>query len=274
MPENNHSNLRREKRLPVDSLILPFLGTRVSDQQTFQYIILDTSRSGAGIAIPKWVIAREKVNSGEQINLHLPFRFAKETFNRGTVAWERWQDDIQAQKLGVHLDQKVPGYYPVLIDLDSGNLQVDLSEFESESDLLVRVIKDAFLLKKGVRIYFHHLVPYFSRVAGVSAQEYAELKDALLVDIGNRIEANLSGLEELHQKATTTDLSGGKAAAFLDLEELRVMVDSEFYSDLFSAAFPGDLVGQYIRAIKILEQRLFYNYNTAVMLYIRSANLS
>ena len=259
--------------MPIESLTLPFLGTRVSDHQAFQYIIMDTSQKGAGIAIPQWVVAREKLNSGERLNLHLPFKFNQESYNQGTVAWERWQEDIQAQRLGVQLDQKVPEYYPVLIDLKSGDLQVDLSEFESGGELLVKIIKDAYLLKRGVKVYYSHLVPYLSRVAGVSAKQFSELKSVLLDDIGHRIEANLQGLGQLYRQAGETDLSGGKAAAFLDLEQLRVLVESEFYTGLFNVALPGELVGQYVGAIKVLEQRLFYSYNTAVMLYIRSANM-
>ena len=159
---NNPGEHRREDRLPVASLNLPFLGTRSSDSQAFQYLILDTSTSGAGIVIPQWVMARERVNSGERVRLNLPFKMDKELYNRGVVAWERWDEEILGQKLGIRLDKTVPDYYPVRIDLQTGDLQIDLGEFKSGGDLLARVIKDAYLLKKGVRIYYSHLVPYSS----------------------------------------------------------------------------------------------------------------
>lgn len=270
----SNNEQRKNNRLPINSLTLPFLGTRVEDHQSFQYVILDTSQQGAGIAIPQWVMSRERVNLGERINLHLPFRFNHESYNCGTVTWEQWQEDIQSQRLGVHLDQKVPDYYPVLIDLTSGDMQVDLSDFYSEGELLLRVIKDAYLLKRGVKVYYSHLVPYFSRVAGLSKSDFNELRNIFLNDVGQRIAANLEGLEQLYQRASHTDLSGGNVAVFLDLEQLRVWVESEFYSELFNLALPGEMVSQYIMAIKTLEQRLFYNYNTAVMLYIRSVNMS
>ena len=271
---NNPGEHRREERLPVESLTLPFLGTRLSDFQPFQYLILDTSQSGAGIVIPQWVMARERMNRSERVSLNLPFKIDRELYNQGAVAWERWEDEIQGQKLGIKLDKTVPDYYPVRIDLKSGDLQMDLGEFRSGGDLLIRVIKDAYLLKKGVRIYYSHLVPYFSRVAGVSHEEFEQLKDIFLSDLVRRLDSNLAGLKELHLDAASRDMDGGQAAAFLDLEELRVLVESEFYSELFHAAFPGEMVDQYIGAIKVLEQRLFYNYNTVVMLYIRSVNMA
>ena len=270
---DNSAENRREERLSVESLSLPFLGTRLADFQAFQYIILDTSESGAGIVIPQWVMARERVNHGERVGLNLPFKMNRHLYNQGSVAWERWDGDIQGQKLGIHLDKTVPTYYPVHIDLGSGDLQVSLDTFKSDGDLLIRVIKDAFILKKGVKIYYSHLLPYFSRVAGVSKGEFEELKELFLSDVANRLETNLTGLEEIYRNAASLDLSGGRAAAFLDLEQLRTFVESEFYAELFASAFPGEMVNQYIDAIKILEQRLFYNYNTAVMLYMRSVNL-
>ena len=108
----------------------------------------------------------------------------------------------------------------------------------------------------------------------MSREEFEELKEIFLSDVARRLESNLAGLLSLSREASSMDLEGGRAAAFLDLEQLRVLVESEFYSELFASAFPGEMVGQYIGAIKVLEQRLFYNYNTVVMLYIRSVDMA
>ncbi|KMY67650.1 hypothetical protein AAU61_07015 [Desulfocarbo indianensis] len=259
---------RREERLAVSSFTLPFLGTRVADHQTFQYVLIDTSSRGAGIALPRWALARESLNNGDLVNLHLPFHLHGETFDAGPVAWTRWSDDLDAQICGVRLENPVPSYYPVLLDLEGGGVEVDLAEFSGQAGLLAMVIKDAFLLKKGVHIYLRHLVPYFSRVGGFNQEEYKALKSMLLDDIVSRVSQHEKELGDLRK--LVAGLGDSEVAAGLDLEHLRELVESELYLELFRIAFESDVVNQYLEAIKTLEGRLYYNYNTCVMLYLRS----
>jgi len=259
---------RREDRLAVTSFTLPFLGTREADHQTFQYVLIDTSRRGAGIALPRWVLARESLNKGDAVNLHMPFHLHGETFDAGTVAWTAWRDDLDSQTCGVSLERPVPSYYPVRLSLEGGGVEVDLTDFSGQADLLARVIKDAYFLKRGVRIYLRHLVPYFSRIGGFTHEEYEALKSMFLDDVVTKVDQHQKELDELHQIAAQLDDS--ETAAILDLEGMRSMVESELYLELFRTTFESEMVGQYLDAIKTLEQRLYYNYNTCVMLYLRS----
>jgi len=267
-PESQGLEQRREDRLEVTSFTLPFLATREADHQTFQYILVDTSKRGAGIALPRWVLARERLNKGDAVNLHMPFHLHGETFDAGTVAWIAWRDDLDAQTCGVNLLRPVPAYYPVRLSLEDGGVEVDLSGFTSQVGLLARVIKDAYLLKKGVHIYLRHLVPYFSRIGGFAPEEYQALKTMFLDDVVARVDQHQKELDELQQIVAKLDDS--QTATILDLEGMRSMVESELYLELFRITFESDMVGQYLDAIKTLERRLYYNYNTCVMLYLRS----
>ena len=261
---------RREERLAVQSLTLPFLGSREEDHQSFQYLLLDTSQHGASIAIPKWALARERLNKNDVINLHVPFRLHDETFDQGRVMWARWQDEYDAQVCGIKLEEAAPLIYPIFITLGRAGASVSLEDFNQASGLLADVLKDAYLLKKGVGVYLEHLIPYSSRVAEYSRQDFAQLREVLFEDIYQRVREHAKGLEDLFDKVRVEGLSEAQAAAFLDLEALRELVESELYFGLFETTFESELLSQLIKAIKNLEKRLYYNYNTVVMIYLRS----
>ena len=64
---------RRENRLEVASIVLPFLGSRENDFSPFQYLLSNLSPHGAKILIPRWLALRERLNPGEVIDFHAPF---------------------------------------------------------------------------------------------------------------------------------------------------------------------------------------------------------
>ena len=264
---------RKHERLPVESLVLPFLATRASDKQAFQYLLLDTSPEGAGIAIPSWALAREHLNPGERVNLHLPFRLHEKTMDQGEVRWARWRDDIQSLTCGVLLDGEAPAYYPVELSLEQAKVGIDLGQFASAGHLARRIFKDLCLLKRGLLIYLNHLAPYFSRVARVSRKDFKLLRDLLFDEVMVKTQLQYEGLQEIHQGFTQEGAEQERLAS-LDLEALRELVVSEMYLDLYENALDSQLASQHLQAIKTLEARLFYNYNTIVMLYLQSLTSS
>ncbi len=62
--------------------------------------------------------------------------------------------------------------------------------------------------------------------------------------------------------------------AGLDLEELRELSTSELSSAIFQTAFAGDLAARQLAAIKTLEKRLYGNYNSIIMIYLRLSGKS
>ena len=56
----------------------------------------------------------------------------------------------------------------------------------------------------------------------------------------------------------------------IDLEELRRTMEPEIYIELFDLALGPETSSMYLDSIKALENRLYANYNTMVMLYIQS----
>lgn len=259
------SDSRRFKRLGIASVVLPFMGQRTNDFQPFQYMLVDVSQGGVGISIPRWLASRERLHMDNEINLHVPFSMDGTTLTIGSVVREQWYADDEEQKIGLQLTRGAPDKYGVFFEIDSREIAIDLGGMKTLENILLRVVKDSVLLKRGVLIYLRHLSAYFSRLGEYTPEEYHAFRETVLGDIDQRVRENMRYLETLRQACLDRPKAGFET---LDLEELRRAMEPELYLDLFRAALGDDTAALYLRAIKDLEGRLFSNYNTMVMLYI------
>jgi hypothetical protein len=256
---------RQFKRVGIESVVLPFFGLRLTDYEPFQYLLQDVSQGGVGIAIPRWLVRRERLNMGDQINLHVPFSMDGATLAIGEVVREGWFPDDEGQKVGLRLTGSSPNAYGVFFEADSRELAFDLGVVGGLEDILIRVVKDSALLKRGILIYLRHLASYFSRLGEYSPEEYEQFRETVIDDVRGRVQEHAEYLDVLR-----ADCRKAPEAAFqrLDLEELRRAMEPELYLDLFRHALGDETASLYLRAIKGLEGKLFSNYNTMVMLYI------
>ncbi len=259
---------RHEQRLAIETAILPFLGSRDEDYQTFQYIIQDFSRNVVSIAIPSWVQSREKLYSNDEINLHLPFKFEGQSRNQGCVTWEKWDADMGAQMCGIALNRHSPETYPVFISLDTKEFVIDLEGFRYPEKLILQFLKDSVLLKKGMLIYLEHLTAYFTRVSEFKKEEFALFRETIIDHIKQGLEKNLDYLNNIYVKAVELENAAKDIMGLLDIDELRKSIESELYIDLFGSAVSFEVVSRYLRALKILEKKSYSNYNTLAMLYL------
>lgn len=268
------SNQRHEERTVIASLVFPFLGSRELDHAFFQYLPIDISPAGLQIIIPNWVVDRDRLRNGDRINLHVPFRFGNAIYNEGVVVWTRWDEEAGGQCCGVAMDQKILAHYPIFIELgadSSPSIGLDLQNFKTAGQLLLQFLKDAILLKKGVRIYLKHLGSYFSRIVDVPSEDYQQLKTFLFEDLDNKVAMNQAKLEALHEVVRGAGDIDKKMARYVDLEELRQMMESEIYIDVLKSAFAATETGMpLLDAIKTLEKKQYANYNAIVMLYVQS----
>lgn len=258
---------RRAKRLDVESVVLPFLGSRAEDYQTFEYLLQDVSMEGVGIAIPRWVVARENLRLGERLHLHLPFELSGRMLHSGIVTWERWDEEQDAQLVGVVLDSYAPALYPVYVSVDTKEVAIDLEGFPGLEHILARVLKDSLLLKRGILIYLKHLTAFFSRVCDLDREGYALFREVIIEDVRAKVLANADHLTALQPR------TGEEEAGILDrldLAELRQAMEPELYVDMFRAALGDETVALFLKAIKELERKLLSNYNICVLLYINS----
>lgn len=258
------SEAREFRRVGIESVVLPFMGSRTSDYQPFQYMLRDMSQGGVGIAIPRWLVGRERLNMGDEVNLHVPFSMDGSELAIGEVVREFWDAENDEQVIGVRLTKGSPNTYGVFFEADSRDIAFDLG-MEGLEGLLTRVLKDSVLLKRGILIYLRHLASYFSRLGEYTPEEYEVFRETVIDDTRVRIKEHLVYIEELHGSCCDISTSGFER---MDLEELRQAMEPELYIDLFRAALGDDTASLYLRAIKELEGKVFSNYNTIVMLYI------
>jgi hypothetical protein len=269
MNQTPHSELRSSKRLDVSSTVLPFIGSRESDHQPFQYLLQDISAGGVKIAIPAWLASREHLPRGERVAFHLPFLMGGAVMDEGVVSWERWDQEQESQLVGLSLDRVAAPAYPILLTVSQDGLALDLAGLDLPGGMLAAVLKDCMLLKRGILIYLKHMAAFFSRVSDLSREDYAEFRALVLDEVRDRVASNASWFEALLGRL---DQDGGirdEQVQELDLEELRQVAEPEIYADLLAQALQSDVVRRYLDAIKLLERKVYANYNALTMLYLR-----
>ena len=265
---NNQGNKRNELRVSIETIILPFLATRDDNHQPFEYLLIDISSGGAKFAIPRWAASRERLETGDVINLHLPLLDNGSSFAKGKVVWKGWDETTYAELFGVTLFQKTSVNSPVAVSVEKAGIVGHMENVKSLPKYLSKTIKDCFLLKKGISVYLKHLIPYFSRIGDYPNKDYQRLKDTVLEDIRNHVLANHNGLSKLHRQLDAHCLEADDIPKMLNLEEFRAMIESEVSSDIFSTMFESVNVVPYVSAIKELEKKLYANFNITVMIYI------
>jgi len=231
---------------------------------------MDISLHGAGILIPQWVIKRQILKKDDLVDFHLPFLFNGETFNQGTVAWVKNEKESGGITCGVKIETRAPLYYPVFVSFDNKSINVDMTEFKTSENLLTRILKDTILLKKGILIYLNHIKPMLPRITQLDGNNLNNLRNFLFDDVKKRADKNIRLLSDYLEKVAKDTCSSYNIQKFMDLEELRDIMEPELESAVWQNAFEQKTMLQYIQAIVTLEKKVFYNYNTLVMLYVNA----
>lgn len=255
--------------LPVDLANLPFLGARTDTHALFQYVLTGTRGDEVDFAIPGWVALREHLEPGARITFHLPFRAREDFFDEGGIIAVSADTEQGGQSATARLDGRSPLRFPVLADPSTGTVMFRDSEGApiEPLELARAVLRDCELGKQGVRVYFKHLVPLFSRITLFPTEEYKQLRVVLLEEVRGRIEANAATFARWRALVDDEKFSASDLATRLDLEELRAATEPEINNELFDAVFNTDAITQYLNAIRLIERRLCLNHNTLVLLY-------
>jgi hypothetical protein len=265
--EHDDSTQRREVRLRIDGVRLPFLGTRLETRAVFQYVLLDLSFNGARIILPDWAVRRDLLHVGQHIDFHLPFLLDGVTYNQGRVAWTQRDEALHGQVCGVHIETRSALYYPVYIAVDGGEIAIDLQAQQTSKRLLCRILKDTILLKRGILIYFEHFKPIVRRMIRHDPERAAGLRSFLFEDAQLRIEHNIAAIERERRAIGDESAQFSSLSMGLDLDALRVLMEPEIDPVVWIHTFQEGLMHEYLTAIISLETKIFYNFNTIVMIY-------
>lgn len=249
---------------------LPFLGARLDTHALFQYVLLGEKGDGdLNFAIPGWVALREHLAPGARVAFHLPFQLHADFFDEGEIIVVEADPAQGGQRAQARLTGRSALRYPVYAEPGEGRvIFTDADGGPVETENLVRtLLKDCMLTKGGVRVYFKHLVPLFSRITRFPTADYALLRQGLLAEIRERIAANEAAFARWHAAAESDAFCIGDLPSVIDLEAVRAAVEPEINNELFGAMFTTPAISQYLNAIRLLERKLCLNYNTLVLLY-------
>jgi hypothetical protein len=278
------------EQLLTDTIQFPLLGIR-SDESPFEYLPISVQNRSLKIAIFNWFVNRSVLNAKEQVDLLIPifphFQSASERNLLGEITDVNANPIVQAIEYEVTFGEGVPSFGNEMLNADT---MLSKLRFTSTTlhEMLIEVIKDTKLLKAGINIYLKHLHAYFSRVSRGTVANYALLNKAILEDITNHVEQNTLKLSELHARLQKHLTSTSQIPIEIDLEQVREFVESEISLPLMGIAFSeeetlknvsiktllsmniSNICITYMRVIKSLERRLYINYNTIVLIYIKA----
>jgi hypothetical protein len=255
--------------LPVDLVNLPFLGARTDTHALFQYLLAGGNGDTVDFSIPGWVALREHLTIGAGVTFHLPFRARADFFDEGEVVAVRADSEQGGQVATARLTGRSPLRYPVYAEPATGAVVFRGTDGEPADpvELTRALLRDCALAKSGVRVYFKHLVPLFSRITLTPSKEYAQLRAFLLEEIRGKIEVNVAAFTSWGAAVAGDNFSASDLLTALDLEAMRAAVEPEINNELFDSVFDREATAQYLDAIRLLERRLCLNYNTLVLLY-------
>lgn len=259
--------------LPLSAVNLPLLGSRPTPHTAFQYLLQSVDAEGATFACPAWLVRRESFQAGDRVDFHFPFRTADGWHReRGEIVSATLDEEKSGQICRAVFHDRQPLHHPVYASVETGEIAFrnPAGEFLDRAELLTGVLKDCMLQKRGVGVYFKHLVPLFSRITMFPTEDYGALRAMFLEDVRKRIEANVAAFESWHAQAAEGALTPATLSRDLDLEKLRAATEPEIENDLFDATFDTPVIRPYIDAIRLLEHKLFLNYNTLVLLYAQA----
>lgn len=267
------------------SLQFPLLGLREGDEP-FQYLPMDIRTHSVRIQIFNWFVSRVRLNSEEQIDLLLPFFLNPSCIFHKIMQGKVKEVSSKEQWIEYEIQfEKETSWIP----LKEWDLELICKATQASSEsitkLLLYFVKDAMLLKSGVRIYLSLLIALFSRLSEYSKEEYSHINVFFLSDVEKHVQENERKFQELNKHLSEKLKNPDDILSAVNLEELREMVESEISITLMNVVFsnlnqstsnPLDTLFytqtknpciSYLKAIKNLERRLYINYNIIVFIY-------
>lgn len=247
----------------------PLCGSLQDEYDMFQYILVGKEANGIEISSPAKLAYSYMLKEFDIVNLHLIFKLGERCFAKGQVTAIRTDKATNEQVFQLSLiEEHAFDYLCNLTWRDDKQFYIEAC-VSSAPELLAQFckeIKECILLKKGVAVYLKHLSAYFSRLIGYHHSKYPQFNlfffDTALLALMKKIEKLNSLAEKLSQESPQTAFTN-----LISMKEIFELVESEVNLDVINLTFTkGDHL-PYMIAIKELEEKLYWNYNTLIMLY-------
>ena len=261
-------------------ILYPLVGARAENYVSFQYLPLSVEGRELRFVIPSWVLSREQFVVGDLVDLHVSFELEPASyFRRVRITSEHSDESLDGSVYSASFEEAERLHESVTLQVKGQELVPLLSQsvFEeklsSRRSFVVQMLRDIVLLKQGVLVYLKHLVPYSSRIANYPSESYPLLKEQVWKDIAEQIASNSRALEDLIRTIEKKCTNDDDIARVIDLEQLRVSIESEIYYDIFRLTFDSDMAIRYLAAIKELEGKLYSSYNAMLIAFLSPAAL-
>lgn len=259
-------------RIFKEIFAFPFIGSVKGEHDIFDYLIYDYKDEEFILMIPKWGRNQYKLREWDIVDFYLPFRIgARQRFAvQGIVHEVQWNEETESQVSRIAFLKESSHPFNTYIHVKEDSVHIALEENEHPDDTFLKAIKDSFLIKRGIQVYFQHLIPFFSRATGYSAQDYPLVKTHILKDMANNVNNHVKQLETFYFRLVAEKDHYERLVEFLNPIELIDTIQSEINFDLLNLTFSNSPHRFYIEAIKELENTSYWNYNKIIMLLIKS----
>ena len=247
---------RTEPRFGMVRPVRPFLASRIQDLDCFPYEVVNLSSGGVGFRTDR---PPAGLAAGDTVCFHLPFRLQEQCYDAGPVRWV--QGGGAGVAGGVKLERRMPLEYPLFLEFETGEVRFQQKPGWGRREVAAHLLRDCLHLKKGIRIYFEHVVPYFTHVARARDDAERKRQRELVSQVNGGLDRSLATLVRLLEGAGGTDIlsAGG-------LDEVAAAVRPEIDLEPFLGSFEPGRAAPYLHSIKCLEHRLFANHNSLVLL--------
>ncbi len=257
---------RRQYRTDIEVAPHSFLASRRADFLCFEYRLLDISRYGlkAGV-VPAADVGRGHPEDGDAVALHLSLTSDGQMFDQGRIMWTEQDEKNGLRLCGLRLEEEQekgarPHDYPVALSLDTSDVVIVTTAYDSANILFLNTIERSALIKKEMARLLDDALPCFARSGKAFAALAAGMKEEMRQD-ADRLSAccetirNGNGLEEADAEVTGPDA-------------LRALMRARLHAALTGVhGCDGEAVPVLAR-IEEMERQLLENYNTIALLWL------
>lgn len=235
---------------------VPLLGTQGGGLAVFEYALDAVSAGWVDIVLTNGRAGAPECRECVELNVPIASEGCHVT---GGIISRREKSRCEVRMAGAARVR-----YPVCVEERDGATGIAIEHPDPEA-LVRRVLADAVHFKKGISVYFAHLTPYFSRLSMHPARDDVRLDGDFVASYRFRIEEHGRAIHRLWSRAD--EVRSPEALLTVEtLRELREAIAMEFRFDLMQRCFKAPAAAVYLESIRHLEQELYVNYNTLVLL--------
>jgi len=250
---------------------LPYLGIQEADFAIFEYIPLDIHFPNFNVIMPTWLTEQGNLSLGQCVTLNLSIVLPEGIFSSGKIVSFTESPTLKSHVTTIELEVSREGLLPLL--LSHPDLSANVSNFDYSLGLaryFLSTVEDCIILKKGILIYLSHLMHLFKRIVKTSSEDFSEFRSIIFDDILSQTQGSIAFLSEYLSQLHVVSKDTDRDAISLEETDLEIFFQ-HFHQpiplNLVELALENELVSEYIRSIRLLERKMYADYNALIAAY-------